>query len=55
VYRYLLHVNLIDDHDNIWASAYDEGERVINSETEDKFTADSFVSMSDDMIKQRIQ
>lgn len=25
VYRYMVQVNLMDDHDNIWAMAYDEG------------------------------
>lgn len=33
--RYLLRVNLIDDHEGIWASAYDnEGEMILAKESE---------------------
>lgn len=28
-YRYLLSVNLADDHDNIWVNTYDEGEKIL--------------------------
>jgi hypothetical protein len=49
MYRYILNVNLIDDHDNIWASAYDEaGQALLTLPSEEHpFTADSFVELTE--------
>lgn len=41
----------MDDHDNIWAGAYDEGEKILNTVHQEKFLADNFATMSDDDIK----
>ena len=54
-YRYILNVNLIDAHDNLWASSYDEiAERLLALENEECFPADKFNELSDEQVKNRL-
>lgn len=49
MYRFILNVNLIDDHDNIWAGAYDEAGQILLTLPNEKkqLTADAFVEMTE--------
>ena len=43
-YRYILSVHLLDDHDSLWASAFnDAGETLLAKENEQIFLAENFI------------
>ena len=50
-YRYILNVHLLDDHDSLWVSAFnDSGEILLAKEHEETFPASQFIELSEDDV-----